>query len=125
MTIEVEQLNAAWSDAWLQKDVSAVEKMMANDYIYIAPNGLVMDRQRILEIIRSPSYRLYNGTRTVAAVKQLGSDAIAVVHRWQGSGTFEGRPFVDDHRCTRVWARQGGHWQVVLEQCVAIADGNG
>src|SRR5258708_28032273 len=36
----------------------SVERLMADDYIYVGPNGLVLDRHAILRIIRSPSYRL-------------------------------------------------------------------
>jgi ketosteroid isomerase-like protein len=121
MVPELERLKGAWNDAWLQNDMPAVEKLMANDYIYIAPEGSVMDRRRILEIIRSPTYQLHDGTRTEVAVKALGNDAAAIVHRWRGSGTFDGEPFRDDHRCTMVCSRQGGEWQVVLEQCSAIS----
>ena len=32
--------------------------LAAADYVYIAPNGMIMDRAAILAVIRSPSYRL-------------------------------------------------------------------
>ena len=121
MITELERLNNTWNKAWLEKDVATVEKLMASEYAYIAPNGQVLDRDAILQIIRSPSYKLDSGTRTEVVVKPLGLDAATLIHRWQGTGTFDGKSFTDDHRCTMVVVRRGDRWQVVLEQCSAIS----
>lgn len=96
VTVELEELNQKWNEAWLKKDVAAVQQMMAPDYVYIAPTGQVLDRDAILAIIRSPSYRLKQGTRTEMVVRPLTDDAAALVHRWQGDGAFEGKSFRDD-----------------------------
>ena len=118
MIADLERLNHKWNQAWLDKDAATVDRMMADDYVYIAPNGQVWDRPTILKIIQSPSYHLdKNGASTEVMVKPVGSDAGAVVRRWQGEGTFEGKGFKDDHRCTSLWVRRGSEWQVVLEQC--------
>ncbi len=58
MMTELERLNDTWNKAWLEKDVATVEQLMASEYAYIAPNGQVLDRDAILQIIRSPSYEL-------------------------------------------------------------------
>jgi hypothetical protein len=76
---------------------------MAEDYLYVGPNGLALDRQVILAIIGSPSYRLDHGTRTEVVVRSLGHEAAIVRHRWQGAGSFEGTSFTDDNRCVLVW----------------------
>jgi uncharacterized protein (TIGR02246 family) len=117
MTAELERLNQMWEQAWLDKDVALVEKLMADEYVYIAPNGQMLDREAILKIIRSPSYHLDNGTRTEVIIKPVGEDVAVVVHRSQGEGRLEGKPFKDDHRCTMLCARRGGEWRVILEQC--------
>lgn len=117
MIAELERLNETWNKAWLEKDAATVERLMANEYVYITPNGQTLDRQAILDIIRSASYQLYSGARTEVVIKVLGNDSAAVVHRFQGEGTFDGKSFKDDHRCTTVCARRGSEWKVVLEHC--------
>jgi len=117
MVSEMHDLNERWNRAWFAKDAATVERLMAEDYLYIAPNGLTLDRQAILAIIRSPSYRLDRGTHSEVVVRALGQEAAVVRHRWQGAGSFEGTPFTDDQRCVRVWERQAGEWRLVLEQC--------
>src|SRR4030088_1133954 len=102
MVSEVHGLNAGWIRAWFEKDAATVERLMAEDYTYIAPNGLVLDRQAILGIIRSPSYRLDHATRTDVVVRALGREAAVVRHRSQAAGSFEGTSFTEDHRCVMV-----------------------
>ena len=121
MTNELELLNNDWNKAWLEKDVAAVERIMGLEYVYIAPNGQVLDRRAILAIIRDPSYHLIWGTRAEVSVTALGEAAALVMHRWQGEGSFRGKPFKDDHRCARVCRREGNTWRIVHEQCSPIA----
>ena len=117
MSSELQELSARWFQAWLDKDAATVERLMAEDYLYVAPSGLVLDRQAILAIIRSPGYRLDQGTRTEVVVRAVGPEAAVVRHRYQGAGSFEGTSFTDDHRCVMVWEKHAGEWRLVMEQC--------
>jgi ketosteroid isomerase-like protein len=116
MLSELHTLNDIWLRAWFEKDAATVDRLMADDYVYVAPNGRVLDRGTILGIIRTPSYRLDNGHCTEVVVRLLGSDAAVIRKRWHGTGTFEGTAFTDDQRLVMVWARRGTDWQLVLEQ---------
>ena len=117
MLSELHRLSERWFQAWLDKDAPTVERLMAEDYLYVAPNGLVLDRQAILAVIRSPSYRLDHGTRTEVVVRAVGREGAVVRHRYQGAGSFEGTAFTDDQRCVMVWEKQAGQWRLVMEQC--------
>ncbi len=117
MASELHGLSERWFQAWLEKDAATVERLTAEDYLYIAPSGLVLDRYAILAIIRSPSYRLDHGVRTEVVVRAMGQDAAVVRHRYQGAGSYAGASFTDDQRCVMVWERQAGQWRLVMEQC--------
>src|SRR5262249_39082862 len=114
---ELHDLSQRWFQALLDKDAETVDRLLADDYICVAPNGAIFDRQIILAIIRSPNYRLEHGTRTEVVVRALGQEAAVVRHRNQGAGSFEGISFTDDHRCLIIWEKQAGEWQLVMEQC--------
>jgi uncharacterized protein (TIGR02246 family) len=116
---ELERFDQQWNRAWLEKDAATVERLMASDYVYVAPGGQVLDRAAILRIIRSPTYRLNHGALTDIVVRMLGDDAAVIRDRFQGEGEFEGKPFKDDHSCVRVLARDRGQWHMVVEQCTA------
>jgi len=119
VSAELERFDRQWNQAWLTKDAAAVERMMAEDYVYVAPNGQVLDREAILRIIRSPTYRLNHGALTNIVVRVLGDDAAVVRDRFQGDGEYEGKPFKEDHSLVRVCAKVQGQWQIVVEQCTA------
>jgi uncharacterized protein (TIGR02246 family) len=117
MLSELQGRSERWFQAWLEKDAATVERLMAEDYLYVGPSGLILDRQAILGVIRSPSYRLDRGVRTEVVVRAVGDGAAVVRHRYQGAGSFEGTSFTDDHRCVMVWEQQAGAWRLVMEQC--------
>ena len=121
MTEELKRLNDVWIRAWFEKDAAMVDDLMTSDYEYVGPNGQVIDRTEILKIIRSPSYALESGSRTEVTLLQIMPDVILVKDRWQGTGTYEGQSFTDDHRCARLWVRRDGKWRVAHEQCSAIS----
>ena len=117
MLSELQGLSERWFQAWLEKDAATVERLTAEDYLYIGPSGLVLDRQAILAVVRSPSYRLDHGTRTEVVIRALGQEAAVVRHRYQGAGSFEGTSFTDDYRGVMVWEKQADEWRLVMEQC--------
>jgi hypothetical protein len=116
---DLEQLMERWNRAWLEKDGATVERLMADDYIYVAPTGQALDHKAIVGIIRSPGYRLHHWTRTNVIVRMLGDSAAVIRHRGQGDGEFDGKPFKEDNAVMTVCARVRGEWQIVMEQCAA------
>jgi ketosteroid isomerase-like protein len=121
MRTDVEKLMTAWQDAWFAKNGHAIAEMMADDYIYVAPNGAVMDRATILGVVNDPTYALRSGAHTETVVSMLGEGAAMVRRRWQGRGTYRGQEFVEDHRCVTICDRSSGQWRIRYEQCSAVA----
>jgi len=117
---ELERLNQDWIAAWVKKDAAAVEATMTPEYLYVAPNGRILDREKILSIIRSPTYKLQRATPTEVRVIELGPGVSAVLHRLRGAGSYQGKSFVDDHRCVRFFVKRGRKWLVTYEQCSPI-----
>jgi ketosteroid isomerase-like protein len=120
MRDELEAVILAWQDAWFAKSVSVIAATMTDDYVYVGPNGAIMDRAAILHVVDDPTYRLTAGTHTERVVVMLGDVAALVRRRWQGAGTFRGQAFVEDHRCVTVCERSSGRWRIRYEQCSAI-----
>lgn len=54
----------SWIKAWFAKDAETVDAFMTADYEYAGPNGKVMDRAAIFQIIRSPGYALTSWAHT-------------------------------------------------------------
>ena len=118
--MNLEQLNEKWNRAWFEKDAGFIERTAAPEYIYIAPNGQTLDRKGLLGVITSPTYKLMRGAHTETRIIELAPNVVVLLHRWRGSGRFQGRPFNDDHRCARLFVKRGRDWLVAFEQCSAI-----
>jgi len=120
MINDLKSVSDEWNAAWLNKDVTAVERLAADDYLYISPQGDMLDRSDILGIIRSPTYSLRKGKWTEVSITQLGPSIALLLHRFQGAGEYRGTSFVEDNRLTTIWVRIGGQWKVRHEHCSAI-----
>ena len=116
MSSELLEQSSRWFQAWLDKDAATVEELAAEDYVFVAPTGVVFDRQAILGIIRSPTYRLDRATRTEIVARPLGTEAGVVRHRYQGAGSFAGAAFTDDQRGVMIWEKHAGRWRLVMDQ---------
>lgn len=117
---EVAALMTAWQDAWFSKNPTAIAELATEDYAYVAPNGTTLDRAAILQVVSDPTYALTGGTHTETLVSLIGDGAALVRRRWQGTGTYRGQVFVEDHRCVTICECARGEWRIRYEQCSAI-----
>lgn len=116
----VAKLVAKYDSAWNRQDTVTVSRLMAPRYQYFTSLGEVRPRAEMLRFLGSPDYALQQATRFEVVVTRSGPVAV-VSTRWQGRGTYKGKPFVDDQRCGLVWLQTAQDWQIVSEHCVQIA----
>jgi hypothetical protein len=119
---EVSALVARYDSAWNQRDTSAAGRLLAPQYQYFTSRGGVSSRSETLAMLSAPDYRLEHAKRSEIAVSLSGPAAI-VSSRWQGHGTYRGRPFKDDQRCGQTWLQNESGWQLLSEHCVQITSG--
>jgi ketosteroid isomerase-like protein len=109
----------AYDHAWNTKDTATVGRLLASDYVYFSSQGQVETRQHTLDMLLSPKYILASAERSELKVYRV-SDTAVVSSRWQGHGSYDGKEFRDDQRCSIVLVRQGQGWQVLSEHCTQI-----
>ncbi|HYX20869.1 MAG TPA: nuclear transport factor 2 family protein [Thermoanaerobaculia bacterium] len=116
---EALKLVARYDDAWMRKDMVAIGKLLAADYVYFSSRGDVSDLAATRAMLSSPGYRLERGRRD--DLKAYRHDATVVVStHWTGAGVFDGKPFTDDQRCSVVVAFAGGTGKILSEHCTRI-----
>jgi len=106
--------------SWNHKDASAVARLLATNYVYFSSTGQVQSREHVLEMVVSPKYILTSAERSEVKVYRM-SDTAVVSSRWKGQGSYEGKEFRDDQRCSIVLVRDGQTWRVLSEHCTQIA----
>ncbi|MCL1634596.1 nuclear transport factor 2 family protein [Luteimonas sp. SX5] len=112
----------AYDRAWAGKDPVAFERTLAADYVYFTSKGGVRSRQQWVEFLGSPKFRLASAERSEIQVHRTADTAV-VGSRWKGHGSYDGKPFRDDQRCSIVLARSADGWKVLSEHCVQIVEG--
>jgi ketosteroid isomerase-like protein len=101
-----------WAESVATGDTSAIERILADDFIGVDPKGVLYHKQQMIADTRSaPKYFVSNRLNDVK-VRFYGSTAIA-----QGSETWEKRSgergrFV----WTDTWLRRNGRWQIVAAE---------
>ena len=102
---DVEKTLTNYDAAWNKKNVDAVSKILANDYVYFSSVGGLTDRKASLEFLVSPDYKLTFVERSEIKVLSQ-TDRVAVVSsRWKGRGTFGKEEINDDQRCGLVFVK--------------------
>jgi ketosteroid isomerase-like protein len=108
---EILKLERAYDDAFLKKDRAAMERLLADDFVYVHSNGTMTNRtQEIEETISADvkwtasklddlKVRVYGDVAVVTGVQTLTGSAKGYV-----SGA---------RRFTNVWVRRNGRWQTV------------
>ncbi|MCP5519138.1 MAG: nuclear transport factor 2 family protein [Verrucomicrobiales bacterium] len=118
----IRALDEGWSQAYVDGDVAALDKMLADDYVSIDEQVVATKKQEI-EAVRSGDFRLLSWESDAPAqVRLLGDTAILT---WSGTVTQEtgGTEATRKMRTTTVWAKRNDLWQVVSwHGCQVTAD---
>ena len=120
----IAQLVARYDSSWNGQDTTGIRRLLSPDYQYFSSRGAVWGLKDVMGMVGSADYKLERARRSEIGVTVSGSTAI-VSSRWQGNGTYRGKPFTDDQRCGLVWVRDGrGVWRLLSEHCVQIVGGS-
>jgi ketosteroid isomerase-like protein len=101
-----------WAESVASGDTSAIERILADDFVGVDPKGHPYNKQQMIADTRNaPKYFVSNRLNDVK-VRFYGDTAIA-----QGSETWEKRTgergrFV----WTDTWIRRNGHWQIAAAE---------
>jgi ketosteroid isomerase-like protein len=109
---EVERLEEQWRLAQINGDESAMERLLAPDYLGISMTGQVTDRAQQLDRMRNRHLVLTKIEISDQKIKLVGTVAI-VTSLAQIEGTNEGTPINGRYRYTRIYRRYpDGTWKV-------------
>src|SRR5262245_58628648 len=112
-------LENAWNQAQMQKDVTAVEQLLAPMFIYTDYDGVVQDKKKFLDDLKDPAYR---ATSMINEDQQVFPyhNAAVVVGTYHTKGTYKGKAFEHHGRFTDTWMYQDGKWMCVASQISLI-----
>lgn len=120
---EIDQLEQSWRNAILQQNVSALDSLLADDYIAITANGTLQSKDDTLANLRSGNLHFGTIEFSDRKVRFYGNTAL-VTSKAEVSGAVGDSDISGSYRYTRVYVRDArGAWKIVSFETSRIATG--
>jgi ketosteroid isomerase-like protein len=116
---QVMAVTQAACDAFRQRDLSALEQLLAPDFTLVGTDAEVQPRSQALAEVRAgePRYEVFRNHDMTARVY---GDAAVVQGITSLKGLAEGKPFAVDVRFTDTLIRSEGRWRIVVSHVTRI-----
>ena len=119
---EIDQLEQTWRDAILHRNASAMEGLLADDYIAITANGTLQSKEQTLANLRTGTSKFTSIEFSDRKVRFYGQTAL-VTSRAEVKGSNPEGDFSGSYRYTRVYVRnEQGKWKVVSFEASRIRE---
>jgi ketosteroid isomerase-like protein len=111
----------AFDRAQLTKDAAALERMVADDLLFIDSSGARLDKAAFVAGWTASGDSFDPITLVDRRLVPLGPDAFMVTARTVLTGTSDGKRFTSAFRFTDTFRRNRGRWQAVHIQVTRLA----
>jgi ketosteroid isomerase-like protein len=112
-------LENAWARAIKQKDISALQMMLAPELVYIDYDGVLMNKAEYLFSVQSLTLRPQRVVNESVSARLFGKSAV-VTGVYRENGKKDGKPYVLRERFTDTWVRRGESWMCVASDSTLI-----
>jgi ketosteroid isomerase-like protein len=112
---QIEQLESDWRKAAIKNDIPVLDRLLADDYIGIGPNGTLQTKQQLIAARAANKIRFDKIEYSDTKIRLYGDTAVVtttadVQGHSEASGDISGK-----YRYTRVYTRHNntGTWRIV------------
>ena len=109
------KLENEFARAVASNDADALDRLLADDWIIVEPDGGMIDKARFLGVIRSGALSHESMESTDLRVRAYGNTAV-VTGLTATKGKFMGQDFTSCERATDIFVKQSDRWQCVFTQ---------
>ncbi|HSS96697.1 MAG TPA: nuclear transport factor 2 family protein [Terriglobales bacterium] len=109
---KVVAMENAWNQAELKNDASAVQLLLADDFIMTTAEGELYNKAQIVASIREKSYEPDVLQSSDMVVHAHGNTAV-VTGMYLEKGTDKGKPWERRGRFTDTWMFKDNRWQCI------------
>lgn len=114
----IKQSEAHWAEAAMKRDTATIERILADDFLGVAPDGTFYDKAKEIADVRAQTEAVVSNQLDEVKVRFYGDTAVA-----QGKETWErrtGNPRHGHYVWTDTWVRKGDKWQIVAAEDVIV-----
>lgn len=102
----------AWNQAQIHRDGEALNKLVADTFVYTDTDGTVMNKSKFIADSKDPSVQTSMVANDDVSVSFYPGVAV-VTGAYHAKGTNRGRPFDHHGRFTDTWILTSGQWVCV------------
>lgn len=119
---QIERLEEAWRNAILRGNISAMDGLLADDYMAITPTGILQSKEQALATLRSGAMKFTSLEVSDRKIRLYGTTAL-VTSRAEVKGTGPEGDMSGAYRYTRVYVRDPrGVWKIVSFEASRIRE---
>jgi len=118
---EVRQMIEKYRAALLKRDVPALEKIWADDYVFVNASGEVLTKAQRLANVKSGATTLDSISEKENITVRVYQNSAVATSRVTIKGQYSGQPISGQYRSTHVWVKGSSGWQLVSNQLTAFA----
>ena len=111
---EVEGVSKAYDIAITQRDLPALESILAKAAVFTTATGRVMERAAVLEMLAKPETH-YESVESQDVVRRLAGNVVVETGLVKVRGKLKGLPIDEVQRYTDVWQKEDGRWRLIAE----------
>ena len=115
MEEELLKLENEFARAVASNDADALDRLLADDWIIVEPDGGMIDKARFLGVIRSRALSHESMESTDPKIRVYGNTGV-VTGLTTSKGKFMGQDFTSCERATDIFVKQSDRWQCVFTQ---------
>lgn len=113
-------LESAWNLAEENKDINALDQLLADTLVYTDFDGSFMNKAQFLTAVKNVTPNSDQITNTDVVVHLYGDSAI-VTGGYREKGIVKGKPVLRRGRFTDSWVNHNGTWLCVASQSTLIS----
>jgi ketosteroid isomerase-like protein len=117
---EIRQMIEKYRTAILQRDIATLEKIWADDYVFVNAAGDVLTKTDPLANIKSRATTLDSINQEENVTVRVYQNSAVATSRVTLKGQYSGQPISGQYRSTLVWVKGSGGWQLVSNQLTAL-----
>jgi ketosteroid isomerase-like protein len=117
---EVEAVSKAYDFTITQRDLPALESILAKAAVFTTATGRVMERAAVLEMLAKPDTH-YESVESQDVVRRLAGNVVVETGLVKVRGKRKGLPIDEVQRYTDVWQKLDGRWQLITEHTSLLA----
>jgi ketosteroid isomerase-like protein len=121
---QIEHLEDVWRSAILHGNTSAMDALLADDYMAISPTGILQSKEQTLASLRAGNMHFTSLDLTDRKIRLYGTTAL-VTSRAEVSGKGPDGDLSGSYRYTRVYVKDArGAWHIVSFEASKIREPN-